>query len=356
MMSRIQPHHDVVFYPSYGHLAEGGRVWNIDVQGLIFAPGTLTLRSRLVLRALRRFMRVQPEAFESEIFRQRIEGFLAVGERGCRVSVRIGEATFPLRRRSKGSGQFGGPLRLDVEHIEQLRTAGEIKGHWLRIWLQLEDDDRQIEGRVQLLGDGGVSVISDIDDTIKYTAVHCRRTLLAKTFLHEFEPIDGMPRLYQAWADQGAAFHYVSSSPWQLYGPLLQFCAQESFPEGTFHLRPFRFRDQMLAKLFLVRRRGKGAVIHGMLKRFPQRRFILVGDSGERDPEIYAGIARRFPDRVEAIFIRNLPHRPLDRRRFEKAFRRLDAGACRVFHEADELPRLLPLHQQRPGRPLLQRV
>ncbi|MEQ8791171.1 MAG: DUF2183 domain-containing protein [Pirellulaceae bacterium] len=343
MARLIQPHHDVVFYPTYGHLTPGGREWSIDVRGIVFAPGQLTIRSRLVLRALRRFMRVQPQAFESPIFRQRIEGFLAVGERGCRVSLRIGDRTYPLRRRSKGGGQFAGDLRLSVDHIEQLREAGEVEGHWLRFWLQMEDSERQIEGRAQLLGDGGVSIISDIDDTIKYTAVHCRRTLLTKTFLHEFEPIDGMPRLYRGWADQGATFHYVSSSPWQLYGPLLQFCIQEEFPHGTFHLRPFRFRDQMLARLFLVRRRGKGAVIHGMLKRFAQRRFILVGDSGERDPEIYAGIARRFPDRVEAIYIRNLPHRPLDRRRYEKAFRRVNPELCQVFHTADELPRLLPL-------------
>jgi hypothetical protein len=343
MARLIQPHHDVVFYPTYGHLRRGGREWSIDVRGVVFAPGKLTLRRRLVLRALRKFMRVQPHAFESEIFRQRIEGFLAVGERGCRVWLRIGDRTYPLRRRSNGGGMFGSELRLSIDHIERLREAGEVHGHWLRFWLQLEDDDRQIEGRAYLLGDDGVSVISDIDDTIKYTAVHCRRTLLTKTFLHEFEPIDGMPSLFRSWAEQGASFHYVSSSPWQLYGPLRNFCRQEDFPEGTFHLRPFRFRDQMLARLFLVRRRGKGAVIHGMLKRFAERRFILVGDSGERDPEIYAGIARRFPDRVEAIYIRNLPQRPLDRRRFAKAFRRVRPDLCQIFHTADELPRLLPV-------------
>jgi phosphatidate phosphatase APP1 len=342
-MSDTQRHKGVVFFPSYGHPTVDGRGWNLEINGLAFAPGKLTLRSKLVLKAMRRMMRAAPDAFESDIFQQRLAGFLALGQRGRRVTVRIGEQVFALPKKSKSNGLFRGSVQIDAESIEELRQSGGLSGNWLRFELDAADGQPTVEGRVQLLSNGGLSVISDIDDTIKLSAVHCKRTLLTYTFLRAFEAIDGMPRLYRNWADQGAAFHYVSSSPWQLFEPLAEFCESATYPEGTFHLRPFRIRDQMLARLFLLRRRGKGSVIHAIVKRFPNRRFVLVGDSGEKDPEIYAGVARRFPDSVSSIFIRNLPERPLDLHRCEKAFRRVRPDVCKVFHEVDELPRLLPM-------------
>lgn len=343
-MSDTQPHLGVVFFPSVGHLSPDGAAWNLEIAGLVYAPGTLTFRGRLVLKALRRMMRVAPEAFESDLFRQRLAGFLALGQRGRRIAVRIGDETFRLKKKSKSNGLFRGEVRVDAERIETLRQTGAIScNNWLRFELESNDGLPAAEGRVQLLSEGGLSVITDIDDTIKLSAVHCKRTLLANTFLRDFVPIDGMPRLYRSWADQGATFHYVSSSPWQLFQPLSEFCTSATFPDGTFHLRPFRIRDQMLARLFLFRRRGKGSVIQSIVKRFPNRRFVLVGDSGEKDPEIYAKVAQRFPERVSSIFIRNLAERPFERRRQEKIFRRVRPDLCKIFEDVDELPRLLPL-------------
>ena len=40
--------------------------------------------------------------------------------------------------------------------------------------------------------------------------------ILSNTLLKEFQVVEGMQDLYQEWEKQGAAFHYVSSSPWQL--------------------------------------------------------------------------------------------------------------------------------------------
>ena len=56
----------------------------------------------------------------------------------------------------------------------------------------------------------------------------------------------------------------------------------------------------------MLRRSGKLSVIRALFKTFPQRRFLLVGDSGEHDPEIYGAMARRFPQQVAGIFIRQL--------------------------------------------------
>ena len=153
-------------------------------------------------------------------------------------------------------------------------------------------DNRRFAGAVQLIGPRGFSVISDIDDTIKITEVGDRRALLANTFLREFREVPGMAALYRRWAKEGVFFHYVSASPWQLYAPLAAFLEAACYPSGSVHLKGFRWADTSLLDLFSSAEKTKRQAIEPILALFPHRRFILVGDSGERDPEIYAALAR----------------------------------------------------------------
>jgi phosphatidate phosphatase APP1 len=191
-------------------------------------------------------------------------------------------------------------------------------------------------GAVLLVEPEGVSVISDIDDTLKHTGVGCRRTLLANTFLRPFESIPGMAERFRRWAAAGAVFHYVSASPWQLYEHLARHLAEEGFPPGSFHLRAFRLRDHLLRRLWLVRRSGKWRMLCQLLAMFPRRQFVLVGDSGERDPELYGALARRFPQQVISIWIRQLERLP-DLRRYTRAFRGVPEGCWHLFRSAEEL-------------------
>ena len=192
-------------------------------------------------------------------------------------------------------------------------------------------------GQVRLLGRRGVSIISDIDDTLKHSYVACKRTLLCNTFLKPFETIPGMVGLFREWSATGAAFHYVSSSPWQLYEHLTEHLALEGFPAGSFHLRPFRLRDHLLRRLLMLRRSGKLSVIRSLVKTFPERQFLLVGDSGEHDPEIYGAIARRYPRQVAGVLIRQLGGARDSRRRYAKALRGVDPAVVRLFTDAEEL-------------------
>src|SRR6185295_2069331 len=111
-------------------------------------------------------------------------------------------------------------------------------------------------GQAYLLPPTGESVISDIDDTLKHSQVACKKTLLANTFLRPYETIPGMAGVFRDWWAEGAAFHYVSSSPWQLYEHLAAHLADEGFPTGSFHLRHFRLRDHLLRRILLLRRSG----------------------------------------------------------------------------------------------------
>jgi len=91
---------------------------------------------------------------------------------------------------------------------------------------------------------------------------------------------------------------------WQLYPPLQDFIRSSRFPPGTFHLRNFRWKDESFFNLFKSPEGHKLAVIEPLLERFPKRRFILVGDSGEKDAEIYETLARKYPQQIVHIMIR----------------------------------------------------
>ena len=160
--------------------------------------------------------------------------------------------------------------------------------------------------------------------------------MLANTFLREFKSVAGMAELYQQWAAAGVSFHYVSSSPWQLYRALQGLHTDLRFPAGTMHLRNFRIRDQIFKK-FRVRRHGKVSAIQSLLKGLPEQKFVLIGDSGEKDPEIYRRICRRFPGRVNGLFIRDLPHRRMTDERLGKLQKTLPDGICDRFESADAL-------------------
>jgi phosphatidate phosphatase APP1 len=184
----------------------------------------------------------------------------------------------------------------------------------------------------------GISIITDIDDTIKLTEVNNRRRMLQRTFAESFLPIDGMASVYQRWADQGALFHYVSSSPWQIYESIQQFLVEQQFPLGSMHLKWFRLRDELFKRWQIIRRKSKGGVIRSLIRRMPERTFVLVGDSGERDPEIYAKLAARVPSKIARICIRQIDAKPLDTERLNKIYQRYGMTVpIQVFSNAAQL-------------------
>jgi phosphatidate phosphatase APP1 len=96
----------------------------------------------------------------------------------------------------------------------------------------------------------------------------------------------------------------------------------------------------MLKRVMMFRRPGKSAAIRKLMKAFPMRRFVLVGDSRERDPEIYAKLCRQFPNQVLAIYIREWEDRPMSPERMEKIDEYCGASICHNFRTADELEKL----------------
>ena len=92
-----------------------------------------------------------------------------------------------------------------------------------------------------------------------------------------------------------------------------------------------------MLSLFADPEKYKPKLIEPLLKKFPQRQFVLVGDSGERDPEIYGALARKFPDQIKHIFIRDVTPQQTGKERYRAAFRNLTADDWTVFREPGEL-------------------
>ncbi len=331
-------------FPSlaYYDLRRGG--WRAIVQGRVYDVSRIPISTRLILRGLKRALKATEEELASELFRKRIQGFTAKPIGGRRISVDLAGHQFTLRRKSKRNGAFLSVLKLPSHLDVDARMDGPRSQRMLDLRLQSEKGNGVVsansfgtETTVHLLAPRGVSIVSDIDDTIKATEVTSRHSMLTNTFLKPFTAVDGMAELYQRLHEAGADFHYVSSSPWQLFEPIAELCQLSSFPAGSMHLRYFRIRDEMLKRWRPQRRRGKAAIIAGLIKKMPQRSFVLVGDSGERDSEIYRFLARKFPAQVRAIWIRQLVNKPLAPRRLKRLFDIPTSVQVRLFAEPAEL-------------------
>ncbi|KAG0262264.1 hypothetical protein BG011_000170 [Mortierella polycephala] len=219
----------------------------------------------------------------------------------------LGQGRFPtVRISSRPGGHFDGTLRMSHAEIEAHRQSNTDKGHpkFLRLHGLHQDMADTSHGIVNLIDPEGISIISDIDDTIKDTNVTAgAKIILRNTFLKEMQEVKGMASVYKDWWAQGAAIHYVSNSPWQLIPSLLEFFHTHKFPPGSAHLR---MHDSMLKTYFMTPGESKRRHIREILMDFPGRKFILVGDSGEIDMEIYTEMALEFPDQILRIFIRDI--------------------------------------------------
>lgn len=322
-----------LFYPTVGWRDADAGVWHVPVHALVFEPE----RSVLTTAALRVALGLVAEpknSAERKVLADRLHAFVVDNERGKTISVRVGDREFSIGK-SPGNGHTHGEFQFTDAELKAAVGAGAKSLSFQAV--TRAGDARVFRGTALLLGDTGLSVISDVDDTIKVSHVRDRHALLQKTFYEPFQAVEGMAAVYRAWATNGATFHYVSASPWQLYEPLAEFTATNGFPAGSWHMKQFRVKDGSFLALLDSPEKYKATFIEPMLRQFPKRRFLLVGDSGERDPEIYGALARQFPTQVECILIRDVTGELATAARYEAAFKDVPAAKWRVFREPGEI-------------------
>lgn len=162
---------------------------------------------------------------------------------------------------------------------------------------------------VHITDSHGVSLVSDIDDTIKHSAIASgAKEIFKNTFLRELGElvIPGVKDWYCRMASMGVQMHYVSNSPWQLYPLLRSYFSLAGLPQGSFHLKQY---SGMLQGIFEPAAERKKGSLDRIMHDFPERKFVLVGDSGEADLEVYTDIVQEHPGRVLAVFIRDVTSR-----------------------------------------------
>lgn len=159
--------------------------------------------------------------------------------------------------------------------------------------------------------DQKTAVISDIDDTalISYSTEPFKklRLVLLKNAYTRM-PFEGVAEFYST-IHRGTAsggtipFFYVSSSEWNLYDFLEDFFREKGFPKGPFFLKELETNPLNLLRKSLNHNHKYLQAEH-LLNVFPAMRFVLFGDSGQMDVDIYSRLAQKYPDQVWLIIIR----------------------------------------------------
>ena len=156
-------------------------------------------------------------------------------------------------------------------------------------------------------------VISDIDDTVVYTGVANTLRMMWRLFAQGAESrvvFPGAPELYQAFHEgrdrgEGNPLFYVSRGPWSIYQVLVEVFRSKRIPHGPILI----LREWGMKRGSLLPRRArehKQESIRHILDLYPDMKFVLVGDSGQRDPEVYSRILREESGRILAIYIRDV--------------------------------------------------
>ena len=223
------------------------------------------------------------------------------------VPLRIAVANASIETVTDAEGYFVARLRPDADELSSPWTGGTV---------ELGGEYRGLTGpHVATLevrvpdADARFGIISDVDDTILETGVQrvgrmIRQTLTGSALTRSSFP--GAPELYRDLAAGVNPVFYVSSSPWNLHAFVVAFLRHREFPMG-----PVLLRDLLGTH---AGREQKADRIREVLDLHPQLPFVLIGDSGEADPEIYADAVVSHPGRILAVYIREVRLDPGDGR------------------------------------------
>jgi phosphatidate phosphatase APP1 len=183
----------------------------------------------------------------------------------------------------------------------QIAPRGRLgPGPWQDVSLELPEMDVKATAHVLVpSARARFGLISDIDDTIVSSNVTRKVRMLltvALTNARTRKPFPGVAAFYRALHAGVNPVFYVSKSPWNLYAPLIEYLELQRFPRGPLVLRDFGLR---------MPKNHKARAVEEILATYPKLRFVLSGDDGEDDPDVYGAIALRFPGRILAIYIRS---------------------------------------------------
>jgi hypothetical protein len=324
----------VDFYPTPARFNPDKHTWTVEPSGRIYQPkAPEAVRSAL---AGIRILTMPFGAFDTQFIEDRVSSLFATSPKGRDVQALFGDSKKKVKlNRTSDSGHFAKVVDVPESQIGAPDPDGFAK------YQVPSCQGGPKTGELQLLQPSGVSVVSTVDDTLKVTGSSEPAAAAMNSLFASYKPVDGMSRLYQAWHAHGAAFHYVSGLPLELYPSLNKFLSANGYPKGSVHLRSWSAAgDSIVGKIeslteYLSDSTFKKTTIEQLIDRLPGRQFILVGNAFSNDPEVFGDIARRHPQQVKSIYI--LGQAPGDKKRFQDAFQSLPADSWHIFTHPSEV-------------------
>ena len=236
-----------------------------------------------------------------------------------------------------------GYFDLELSPPEFVRTDEPFQEVELELLAPLSADGQKARavGRVLVPpASARFGIISDLDDTVITTNVTNRlRMFLTVALLNEYTrmPFKGVAAFYRA-LQKGASgaennpIFYVSSSPWNLYPFLTEFLKLHHIPLGTLFLKDFGNHT-----IFNASAHGAHKIrsIELILDAYPDLPFVLIGDSGEQDPEIYREILDKYPQRIRVIYIRSISTKPERLAAIDKLIAEIAETGCQLVLAPD---------------------
>jgi phosphatidate phosphatase APP1 len=220
--------------------------------------------------------------------------FVVTAAAGVTVTVRLGGHTHRVT-----SGREG--------YVDE-RLDSDLEPGWVTATYTVEDSD-PVESRVRIVGpDATVGLVSDVDDTVIETMMPRPLIAFRNAFLtleSDRKPVPGMSVLYtEITAARPDIFVvYLSTGAWNTAVPLTSFLARHGYPPGPLLLTDW---GPTVDGWFRSGTDHKRAQLDRLFADLPRLRWLLVGDDGQHDPDLYADAAARAPDRVLGVVIRQV--------------------------------------------------
>ncbi|MFT4536674.1 MAG: phosphatidate phosphatase APP1 [Saprospiraceae bacterium] len=225
------------------------------------------------------------------------------------------------------------------ENIENEKVRGDV----LEISAKYKRRSNKIVTHIDdLTSNVPVGIISDIDDTIMVTGVKSFfkiKVILNTLFLNPFrrKPIEAAADAFHFLSNRvegKGPVIYLSNSPWNLFIYLQTFLEYNGFPEGTLILRDMGWQ---LLKSRTIVQRNKYIEVEKILIAFSDTNFLLIGDTGELDFDIYQQLEEKYPERIEQIILNKAGNRKKEKMLHEYVKKntkyKMLTGFTKVFDE-----------------------
>jgi phosphatidate phosphatase APP1 len=200
----------------------------------------------------------------------------------------------------------------------QIKNFGPVKAGYNQVYVNVSAGQKYASavsaGTVSIQGknDSTYGIVTDIDDTIQKSFVPDKKQALKTLLFYNYttqQEVAGTSELYQALdkSNDGKTdgdVYYISGSPNQISSRIENFLKYNQFPDGSLDLKRIGFgagEDSPTKQI-----EYKIGKIRNLFSTYPEKKFLLFGDSGEKDPEIYRQISLEYPGRVIGIYINNV--------------------------------------------------